>query len=269
VVIPGENAWSISQKYGLKIKKLLAKNRMKEEKELSQSMVMWLRFIRPANVPVEYKESKVQNMIIKSVPNEIETSRPILPPEDDRKPMENLVAEEAKPNTELIETIYLFEELNDETDFINENSYVVLKKDPERVSEENAGNNLTVQESNEKIYVKKEDLYHIVKSSETLFSISGAHGVNVEELRAWNHLNEHDILDIGQSLLIKKPSGSNMSDKNSLAVNQYKTHTVKQEDTLYSIARQYEISIKELMDLNNKQSFTIKEGEELKIKAIN
>lgn len=269
VVIPGENAWSISQKYGLKIKKLLAKNRMKEEKELSQGMVMWLRFIRPANVPVEYKESKVQNMVIKSVPNEIETSRPIFQPEDDRKPKENLVVEDAKPNTELIETIYLFEEINDETDFINENSYVVLKKDSEGANEEKVGNNLTVQESNEIINVKKEDFYHIVKSSETLFSISGAYSVTVEELRAWNHLNEQDVLDIGQSLLIKKSSGSNMSDENSLAVNQYKTHTVKQEDTLYSIARQYDISIKELMDLNNKESFTIKEGEELKIKAIN
>ena len=269
VVIPGENAWSISQKYGLKIKKLLAKNRMKEEKELSQGMVMWLRFIRPANVPVEYKESKVQNMVVKSVPNEIETSRPIFQPEDDRKPKENLVVEDAKPNTELIETIYLFEEINDETDFINENSYVVLKKDSEGANEEKVGNNLTVQESNEKINVKKEDFYHIVKSSETLFSISGTYGVSVGELREWNHLNEHDVLDIGQSLLVKKSSGSNMSDKNSLAVNQYKTHTVKQEDTLYSIARLYDISIKELMDLNNKESFTIKEGEELKIKAIN
>ena len=161
VVIPGENAWSISQKYGLKIKKLLAKNRMKDEKELSQGMVMWLRFIRPANVPVEYKESKVQNMVIKSVPNEIETSRPIFQPEDDRKPKENLVVEDAKPNTELIETIYLFEEINDETDFINENSYVVLKKDSEGANEEKVGNNLTVQESNEIINVKKEDFYHI------------------------------------------------------------------------------------------------------------
>ena len=115
----------------------------------------------------------------------------------------------------------------------------------------------------------KKKIFITLKSSETLFSISGAYSVTVEELRAWNHLNEQDVLDIGQSLLIKKSSGSNMSDENSLAVNQYKTHTVKQEDTLYSIARQYDISIKELMDLNNKESFTIKEGEELKIKAIN
>ena len=34
VVAPGESAWSISQKYGIKVKKLLTKNRMREEKDL-------------------------------------------------------------------------------------------------------------------------------------------------------------------------------------------------------------------------------------------
>ncbi|MCK5367008.1 MAG: LysM peptidoglycan-binding domain-containing protein, partial [Cyclobacteriaceae bacterium] len=76
VVIPGENAWSISQKYGVKLKKLLSKNRMKVEKDLSPGMVMWLRFIRPASVPVEYKKTDAKNVIIKSIPNETEHPEP-------------------------------------------------------------------------------------------------------------------------------------------------------------------------------------------------
>ncbi|MCK5700424.1 MAG: LysM peptidoglycan-binding domain-containing protein, partial [Cyclobacteriaceae bacterium] len=47
----------------------------------------------------------------------------------------------------------------------------------------------------------------------------------------------------------------------------FKTYKVKQDDTLYGIARKHDISIKELMELNNKNDFTIKEGETLKIKA--
>jgi len=269
VVIPGENAWSISQKYGLKIKKLLTKNRMKEEKELNQGMVMWLRFIRPANIPVEYKKSNAQNMVIKSIPNEIQYSLPILRPENDGKSTGNLEIHNAKPNTELIETVYLFEELNDNTDFINENSYVDLNKETAKVNSDNVQTNLVVKTSYEKNNVKKEEFYHIVKSSETLFSISRAYGIHIEELRQWNRMSEQDILEIGQSILVKRPSNSNASATKTYAINQYKTHTVKQKDTLYSIARQYDISIKELMELNNKETFTIKEGEELRISAVN
>lgn len=268
VVIPGENAWSISQKYGLKIKKLLTKNRMKAEKELSQDMVMWLRFIRPANVPIEYKESKAQNLVIKSIPNEIQYSS-ASSEKNDNESIGNSDSHQVKPDTKQIETIYLFEEVSDNTDFIDENSYVNLNEEIENVTEPNIENKVVPYKTSEKNNVKKEEFYHIVKSSETLFSISRIYEVDIEELRLWNHLSEQDILDIGQSLLIKKPGNSDVSNEKSNTVKGFKTHTVKPEDTLYSIARQFDISIKEIMELNNKETFTIREGEELKIKATN
>jgi membrane-bound lytic murein transglycosylase D len=43
-------------------------------------------------------------------------------------------------------------------------------------------------------------------------------------------------------------------------------HEVKPTDTIYSIARQYGITVKELMDLNNKREFEIKPGQKLIIK---
>ena len=43
-------------------------------------------------------------------------------------------------------------------------------------------------------------------------------------------------------------------------------HEVKTTDTIYSIARQYGITVKELMDLNDKRDFEIKPGQKLIIK---
>lgn len=42
-------------------------------------------------------------------------------------------------------------------------------------------------------------------------------------------------------------------------------HQVQESDTLYGIARQYGVTIKDLMDWNNKEDLTIKEGEKIRI----
>ena len=51
---PGETWWAIAQKYGIKKEALLLKNRLRQEEELKAGRVLWLRFIRPAKVPVAY-----------------------------------------------------------------------------------------------------------------------------------------------------------------------------------------------------------------------
>lgn len=54
VVTSGEDIWSIAQRYGMKQSALLEKNRMKQVEPLEKGRVLWLRFIRPRRVPVEY-----------------------------------------------------------------------------------------------------------------------------------------------------------------------------------------------------------------------
>jgi len=264
IVLPGENAWSISQKYGIKLKKLLTKNRMKEEKDLSPGMVMWLRFIRPADVPVEYKKTGAQNVIVKSVPNEMEypqSTRSSTFENNKNNVLETAIAEQETA----VENEFLFEEINEDTDFINENSYVDLKKEAEKTKQENVA--INTLDAEEEKNIKKRDFYHIVKSGETLFSISRTYQVSIGELRQWNEIEDLDQLNIGQRLLIKKAIITKDTDQNSIPTNQYKTYIVKQDDTLYGIARKHDISIKDLMDLNDKDDFTIKQGETLKIKV--
>ena len=51
---PHETWWSVSQKYGIRQASLLSKNRVKKIESLKTGRVLWLRFIRPANVPIAY-----------------------------------------------------------------------------------------------------------------------------------------------------------------------------------------------------------------------
>jgi len=44
-------------------------------------------------------------------------------------------------------------------------------------------------------------------------------------------------------------------------------HVVKSTDTLYSVARKYNVTIKELMEWNNKSNFGLAVGEKLKVRT--
>jgi membrane-bound lytic murein transglycosylase D len=44
-------------------------------------------------------------------------------------------------------------------------------------------------------------------------------------------------------------------------------HQVKASDTLYSVARQYGVTIKELMEWNDKKDFSLSVGEKLKVRS--
>ena len=54
IVRSGDTWWSVSQKYGIKKKALLIKNRLHCEVPLKPGRVLWLRFIRPRKIPIAY-----------------------------------------------------------------------------------------------------------------------------------------------------------------------------------------------------------------------
>jgi LysM repeat protein len=89
---------------------------------------------------------------------------------------------------------------------------------------------------------------HKVAPKETLFSISKLYDVSVDDIKAWNNLKDNS-LSTGQELIIKK--------KTSVATNQVPevksvkgVHTVAAKETLYSIARQYGITVQQLKEWN-------------------
>jgi LysM repeat protein len=113
-------------------------------------------------------------------------------------------------------------------------------------------------------------IIHVVAPKETMFSISKAYGVSIDEIKQWNDLSDNSI-SIGQELSIKKrntQSGvSNVTTTSTVKSNdatpdQKGAHTVAAKETMYSIARQYNITVDQLRAWNGI------EGNELKIGQV-
>lgn len=94
---------------------------------------------------------------------------------------------------------------------------------------------------------------HTVESGETLFSIAQQYSVTVQNLREWNDLANNQ-LTIGQTLIVQ-------SDDQESAVN----HTVVPQETLFSISKQYAVSIAEIKSWNNLSGNNLNVGQELVI----
>jgi membrane-bound lytic murein transglycosylase D len=110
---------------------------------------------------------------------------------------------------------------------------------------------------------------HTVKAGETLYAIANMYQMGVMDLVRLNDLNLQEGIHPGQIL---KLSGENMvtrvgESENAIHVddNREVFHQVKTSDTLYSIARQYNVTIKEIMEWNGKKDFSLSVGEKLKI----
>jgi membrane-bound lytic murein transglycosylase D len=109
---------------------------------------------------------------------------------------------------------------------------------------------------------------HIVQVGETLYSISKQHQLSVNDLKLLNDIDSESDLRPGQVLKvtvnedIEEPSIPVLSQETT-GTEQF--HEVKLSDTLYSVARQYGVTIKDLMECNNKKDFSVSLGERLKI----
>lgn len=101
---------------------------------------------------------------------------------------------------------------------------------------------------------------HVVKTGETLYSLSKKYNVSVDELKALNPQLDETGLNIGDTLKIKKESQIKVI--NNLENNFY---TVKPKETLYSLTKQFNVSEEELVNLNPELKLGVKEGMVLKL----
>lgn len=107
------------------------------------------------------------------------------------------------------------------------------------------------------------DGIHVVKAGETLYSIAKAHNIAVKELQELNQLEAGQGLRVGETLklVVNEP----VTSESEPSPADDRVHEVQPSDTLYSVARQYGVTIKELMDLNDKKELSLAVGEKLRI----
>ena len=104
------------------------------------------------------------------------------------------------------------------------------------------------------------DNYYIVKSGDSLWSISNRYGVSVNDIKNLNNLTSNN-LSIGQVLEIPSNNQNNGNLEN--------TYVVKSGDSLWNIANRFGTTVNELKSLNNLTSNNLSIGQVLRIPLSN
>lgn len=108
-------------------------------------------------------------------------------------------------------------------------------------------------------------IIHVVAQKETMFSISKAYNVSIDEIKQWNNLPDNN-LSIGQELAIKKRNTQVVGATNiqpSTTAEQKGIHVVDTKETMYSIARQYNVTVDQIREWNGIQGNDLKVGQSL------
>ena len=260
-VYPGEDSWTIAQKYGIKEKNLLRKNRIWDDhSDFKAGRIVWLRYIRPEDEPIQYAEIPIQ-------------------PASDRY-QAGMTRDEGSGN-----------DRGDQAATGMQSSKSIQEEEPDSYIEthiEEPGKTTSANHEynspdlagygeeynvdtplNEPI--SSEPLFHVIEAGETLYGISRKYGVSVEDLRMINDMEVDEGLPIGRKIYLKNPfpdeSFTGLSRNNgSREQDSYILYQVKKGETLYAISKRFNVTVPEIMDWNRKSDFSIQEGDILKIK---
>lgn len=219
VVQPGENLWTISQQYGVQLRKLQKYNGL-SGKSVATGTVVFLSGKKGA-------VAKIDPTAIAEV--------------DASDTFNWSVESEAPVNT------------------ITPQPEIVVPAPVKNISpvvDSATSQSIDVPPANDAIDVVPAS--HLVTMGETLYSISKKYNLSVMDMARWNNLKLEEGIKPGQVIGLQPPVSKEVSPKEII-------HQVKTADTLYSVARQYNVTIKELMDWNQKKDFTLAVGENLKI----
>ncbi|WP_022822378.1 LysM peptidoglycan-binding domain-containing protein [Hymenobacter norwichensis] len=137
---------------------------------------------------------------------------------------------------------------------------------------------------------------HIVQAKEGLYSVARLYGLRPADLIAWNNLPENPSLRIGQTLRLTAPAGTPVvapvsTPKPTTVAPAPKvapkaaapaattpatpapqlasiSYTVGAGESMYAISKKYGVTIKQIMEWNNKPDFSVRPGEVLVIKPV-
>jgi LysM repeat protein len=126
---------------------------------------------------------------------------------------------------------------------------------------ENFANNESINE--EKTEIKK---IHIVKSGDTLSSISKLYSINKDLIIKLNKLKDKNYIFVGQNLIISE-STENLAKQSDL-INNY--HIVQTGENLTDISSKYNLKVIDLIKINNLNNpDSIKVGQKLILRKKN
>lgn len=256
-VSEGETLWIISQRYGLKLNRLKRYNRIGGAIDPAPGTMLYLASKRPKDDavmedvkdPVEVNQSETFSWTVTAEPSgeEIVASLPAR-----------------------VSPVHVVEKASSEAPVKGADSVKILQS-----SETTLTLGDTPAEAHLPLPVDKK---HTVKAGETLYGIARLYNLSVMDLVAENNLSLQEGIRPGQvlklsavdrtesSASVASPESSNATAPTHEAVSRQELlHEVKTSDTLYGIARQYNVTIQQIMEWNEKKDFSLAVGEKLKI----
>jgi membrane-bound lytic murein transglycosylase D len=108
--------------------------------------------------------------------------------------------------------------------------------------------------------------YYKIKPGDSIGAIAEKYGVTSNQIRQWNNISGNKII-AGNTIKIYSDSGVNdiPTKTNTSKQKGNDFHIVKNGDTLYSIAIEYQTSVARIKSLNNLSSNNIKAGQKLRV----
>lgn len=103
---------------------------------------------------------------------------------------------------------------------------------------------------------------YIVEKGDTLYSIASAYGISIEELKRLNGLTTNGIY-IGQELIV--PTADIDLPEPPQQDTNYINYTVVKGDSLWKISQKFDVTIPQIIELNNLKGETLQIGSILKI----
>lgn len=246
-VAPGESLWTVSQKYGLKLKRLKRYNRLQADLDPAPGTMLYLASRRPKSDAVL---ARIENAI--EVDNG-ETFNWSVRTESSGEEVVNTapVVIETPPAPEKVTPVAVIKPVDSVKILQTNKTTPTLEDIPE-----------------EKFLPLPENKKHTVQAGETLYAIARLYQLSVMQIVAINNLSLQDGIKPGQILKLADEGvanpGADGASAEMILQNQV-LHEVKTSDTLYSIARQYNVTIKEIMEWNEKKDFSLAVGEKLRI----
>lgn len=268
-----ETLSDVSNRYGVRLTRLLRFNRMQLHDELKAGQVVWLQRSRPLGRPVE----------IKAVPESTPPPAPVVAePQLVQQPAPK---DEVVPNQppQVVSEVPIVNSTSPKNN-TNSNRVVMVDENGRRLGTEPRGETAISRQQPPAAQpatqpatqpVSPKEVIHVVKPGETFFGLARQYGVTAAELRAANGFTDNPTLSVGQRVRIVRTGGS--TPQQQVAAEQERPdtrsyrqmiHVVRPNEKFFEIARRYGVVARDLRDWNGLSDYpeTLAPGTELKIR---
>ena len=203
VVKKSETLWSISQKYAVRLHKLMAMNRITQNEIIEIDRVLWLNAKRPKKIPIQYYNSQKKDKItVKKKMYTHDTDKENLSERSDK------TLDKSAPGKKKISAIKnIHTVVKGETLWSIARKYNISINDLRTLNKINENKALSIGQDlyifstqQETLKSKKTNIY-TVKKGDSFYSIANEHNMTVKELMMLNK-RINDIILIGDKLKV-------------------------------------------------------------------